>query len=969
MPFKSEKQRRYLYANHPEIAKKWSRDYRDGGYVEPIVNMADGGLVYRQEGGTAANEGWTVQKINALSNEEVLEIAKKNGMKLEYRNGNKKTADQLRYEMRVPVTNAAAMSAIEALSMAIDFVPIIGDIKGGIEAGIAYLKGDYLAAGMIAGATAIGFIPGVGDAMGVVIKKASKVVGKIFKELLKGLREVGMSDASINALGKNISKSAGKAAIEVTTGGNYEEVIKRHISELTAEAERRGFTVYRSDAHQYEHFGVSHPSGKPSTYSKEAAEKLKPYINIPAGSSVGEYVTALEEFSHALDAGTRLVPGQIGTLTKEATAKLNALNNSRVPLDTATLQQVADTYSSYLAEIASLYRSGNFQAFEELVEGIPDGSHGIWDLLNDTQFIQVSKRGLLGPNADQHIKRIENHTQGVLNRGLISGPKPRIQDTGVPGDASENPLIKVGRPAQMKKFYIQNKDGSVEEFDGTLKEFRDLFGVGVSGSKKPRGRLPDGRQWSKSGEFKEFKTGTAKLDEKPLDPETLQFTEKGQRARLPKLDYDLILQLENTIDDEVVKWADIYTSRHLNAPTGDVETFAVSSRISDQAWPQIHPKILELTKDLPVDKQNKVLQWARNQSRQIFGRANFGNKAPEFSMPHTEIPSVWERIANRKETGKRWHDVDHRSVVERIMDAGVNKRNAYEIAAQYDNVSDWEKGIKRQDKADGVFKKRSSDPEDYIHSEEDTAKLWELAKYDKDLSKLLGQQPPHTLHKNSVENILKNYDANLKRKKEIKLKKQETSRRQKAIDTEITNRKKLVVEQAYDDLPKNFFEDSYPAGRVDTMYQLATGKLYPRPEIKFPSPDRTIAPDEVLERALEADRTKSLSNTWRGHKNRYRNSDDFIRDVMSDAYDDFDPAVIDTWSGDDAEEWLNVASGFTQPHGQFKAPDRVVKLEDYGAEFDKYIDPQYDTFYRGFNPEEYKGGGYVKTYFDGGYVE
>ena len=34
MPFKSEKQRRYLYANHPEIAEKWSKNYRDGGEVK-----------------------------------------------------------------------------------------------------------------------------------------------------------------------------------------------------------------------------------------------------------------------------------------------------------------------------------------------------------------------------------------------------------------------------------------------------------------------------------------------------------------------------------------------------------------------------------------------------------------------------------------------------------------------------------------------------------------------------------------------------------------------------------------------------------------------------------------------------------------------------------------------------------------------------------------------------------------------
>ena len=33
MPFKSEKQRRYMHANHPEIAKRWEKEYKKGGRV------------------------------------------------------------------------------------------------------------------------------------------------------------------------------------------------------------------------------------------------------------------------------------------------------------------------------------------------------------------------------------------------------------------------------------------------------------------------------------------------------------------------------------------------------------------------------------------------------------------------------------------------------------------------------------------------------------------------------------------------------------------------------------------------------------------------------------------------------------------------------------------------------------------------------------------------------------------------
>ena len=34
MPFQSEKQRRYLHANHPEIAKRWEKEYSHGGILD-----------------------------------------------------------------------------------------------------------------------------------------------------------------------------------------------------------------------------------------------------------------------------------------------------------------------------------------------------------------------------------------------------------------------------------------------------------------------------------------------------------------------------------------------------------------------------------------------------------------------------------------------------------------------------------------------------------------------------------------------------------------------------------------------------------------------------------------------------------------------------------------------------------------------------------------------------------------------
>jgi len=52
MPFKSEKQRKYMHANHPEIAKRWEKEYKKGGrvnlskgtYIGPSIKGEYGGV-------------------------------------------------------------------------------------------------------------------------------------------------------------------------------------------------------------------------------------------------------------------------------------------------------------------------------------------------------------------------------------------------------------------------------------------------------------------------------------------------------------------------------------------------------------------------------------------------------------------------------------------------------------------------------------------------------------------------------------------------------------------------------------------------------------------------------------------------------------------------------------------------------------------------------------------------------------
>lgn len=40
MPFKSEKQRRYLWANEPELARKWAKKYSDTPTADQLKKAA-----------------------------------------------------------------------------------------------------------------------------------------------------------------------------------------------------------------------------------------------------------------------------------------------------------------------------------------------------------------------------------------------------------------------------------------------------------------------------------------------------------------------------------------------------------------------------------------------------------------------------------------------------------------------------------------------------------------------------------------------------------------------------------------------------------------------------------------------------------------------------------------------------------------------------------------------------------------
>ena len=50
MPFKSEKQRKWMQANKPEMAKRWEKGYKKGGLVDNILaRLTEGEYVIKQK--------------------------------------------------------------------------------------------------------------------------------------------------------------------------------------------------------------------------------------------------------------------------------------------------------------------------------------------------------------------------------------------------------------------------------------------------------------------------------------------------------------------------------------------------------------------------------------------------------------------------------------------------------------------------------------------------------------------------------------------------------------------------------------------------------------------------------------------------------------------------------------------------------------------------------------------------------
>ena len=71
MPFKSDKQRRYLFAKEPEVAEKWTRDYASGGVIKKAIakNMKLADFSHMRAGGMISNGSLTPSKVEKFKDQ------------------------------------------------------------------------------------------------------------------------------------------------------------------------------------------------------------------------------------------------------------------------------------------------------------------------------------------------------------------------------------------------------------------------------------------------------------------------------------------------------------------------------------------------------------------------------------------------------------------------------------------------------------------------------------------------------------------------------------------------------------------------------------------------------------------------------------------------------------------------------------------------------------------------------------
>ena len=575
---------------------------KDGGSVTALI-MADGGWVGRPAL-WMANGGEVKEEMTESSANSILQ------------NPNA-TPEQLEAAKAFYKNYSTDASAI------IDFIPILGDIKGAAELVQELRKTpvNWTTVGVLAAALLVGAIPGAGDALAAGIKSAIKRDPKILQKMLVAFKE-GNYDfiKSFGKAGKVVTKMLGdlKSAImkrapelpataaddyltdltpriteKIEAGTELEQVFRETLDELEEKVRNAGYDI------KY----IENPEASVvNPYSTDVAADGRgtlagSTVYIPAGLTPKEVAIALEEFKHILN--DNAMYDKVGMFVAEANAKAEAYQEV-IEMGGEFSREEFHTLRGYFLDY--IVRVPTLDDWKRIA---PPDNHAIWDLFE------------IDPDS---IRQIIGDYGGTGGDAAIAGVKAAKEIT----------------------FHIKQTDGTVSEHLMTPAAFAEFIGKSASATKKGVGRTSEGLQWAKNPEdFKEFASGATKATVGEfIDPSTVTRT-KGARmgwsgiesTTRTAIEKDVQVALGNVAkakaddmgvtlaEDGILKFNSDYVDFALTKEFGE--------ELGEEAWGAVSEALTKYQEELGPEKWNKLMGWARNRifnafNKEFDGRVTFG---------------------------------------------------------------------------------------------------------------------------------------------------------------------------------------------------------------------------------------------------------------------------------------------------------------------------------------------------------
>ena len=635
MPFKSEQQRRYLFANKPEIARRWAKNYADGGIVEDIaISEGFSDTAYQDVAGV-----WTIGYGRTTNPGGVpIRPGQRTTREAEKRRLERRVGQDRDYVERYGKRHGYNWSAkqIDALT---SFTYNLG--KGSLD---QVTKNGRRTNDEIAGA-----IPKYNKAGGQFIqglqnrrdRESALFTGGDQETRYKPItssptliaprvdpRQADRSDVSFGNAFQRARKEQG-------AGGTFSWKGKEYSTNVRGES---GSKPSKPSKPSPQRSSPQRPSSQPtgrvsnvrSRYATGGGYVMAP-LNMQDGGRVGS-AADIDVFD--VTAGTFGEYGDTGAKSKLTPENMEFLLGF-VPIigDALTIRDIIRELQK--DPVNKVVVAGLVAA---LIVGLVPG---VGDALAVPIKAAVRAAGKIVPS----------DIIGII-RAVRDGDVEFLKGWGVPDDVAASVGAKV---AKETTFYVRKADGTVETHLMTPAAFAKYIGKSESATKKATGKTKDGLPWARKEEdlaeiSERQKKKTLVADAEPIDPKTVKPT-PGARMSWKGIPDAVRNKIEEGIDKRIFDNADAKATREGRIIDGDgvskkgydvddIESgdpiamdWDYKAKFQEDNGAEVWPKLVEFLDDysgaMSVDQMNKLLVWSRTRANKLFDKV-FEDKVTEW---------------------------------------------------------------------------------------------------------------------------------------------------------------------------------------------------------------------------------------------------------------------------------------------------------------------------------------------------